>query len=108
MRAAKSFVISKEHQHLNIAPLHLQGELVSAELQECRRDGEEKSQDLNRQRRVRQGNPYTVFSMKERHRALGHLFFLSIQLSLLLLSTPLVLAFNMFLQSHPQRHHTEK
>lgn len=104
MRAAKSFVISKEDQHLNIAPLHLQRELAPAELQDCRKDDEEKSQDLNRQGRVREGNPYTVFSVKQRHRALEHLFFLSIRLSLILLSTPLVLAFSRFLQ----RHHTLK
>lgn len=74
MRAAKSFVISKEDQHLNIAPLHLQRELAPAELQDCRKDHEEKSQDLNRQGRVREGNPYTVFSVKQRHRAQEHLF----------------------------------
>lgn len=41
---------------------------------------------MNRQNRVREDNPYTVFSMKQRHWALEHFFFLSIQLSLLLLS----------------------
>lgn len=107
MRAAKSFVISKEDQHLHIAPLHLLRELAPAEFQDCRKDEEEKSQDLNRQRRVREDNPYTIFSMKQSHRALEHLFFLSIHLSLLLLSTSLVFAFSMFLQSHPETPHTE-
>lgn len=106
MRAAKSSVISKEDQHLNIALLHLQRELASAELEDYRKDDEEKSQDLNRQRRVREDNPYTVFSMKQRHGALEHLFFLSIQLSLLLLSTPLV--YSICFCRATQRHHTLK
>lgn len=77
VRAAKSFVICKGEQHLNIAPLHQQRELAPAELQDCRKDDKEKSQDLTRQRRVREDNPYSVLSMKQRHRALEHLFFLN-------------------------------
>lgn len=82
-------------------------ELAPVELQDCRKDDEEKSKDLNKQRRVRKDNPYTVFSMKQRHRAPEPLFFLSIEPSLLLLSHPLVLASSMFLQSHPETPHSE-
>ncbi|TRZ20236.1 hypothetical protein HGM15179_006821, partial [Zosterops borbonicus] len=46
VRAAKSFVISKEDRHLNIAPFHLERELAFAEFEDYRKD-EEKSQDLN-------------------------------------------------------------
>lgn len=97
---AKSFVISKEDQHLNIASLYLQRELAPAELQGCRKDDEEMSPHPIRHRKegkVREDNPYTVAYVKQTHRSLGHLCSLSIQLSFLLLSKPLGSAFSLFL-----------
>lgn len=101
----ESFVISKGDQLLNTASLHLQRELAPAELG-CRKDKEEKSPDLTRQRKEGKGE-----GEQSLHCCLHETEPQGPGISLFLKHTAIpqkkTSAFSVFLQSHPETPLTE-